>query len=64
MKPLFIRVETYDPKSEDVVGTREIDYNNREDRNWFISNFIWAMTNEKALDVMALSMARSKPEVI
>jgi hypothetical protein len=53
-KPLRIKVETFDPINDEVIGTREIDYNDRESRNWYIKNFIWAMTNGKAIEITPL----------
>ena len=52
----MIRVETYDPITEESVGEKVINYNDREDRNWYISNFIWAMTNGKSVDTTPMSI--------
>jgi hypothetical protein len=54
--PLHIRVETFDPLNDETIGERTIDYNNREDRNWYIKNFIWAMLNGKAVETSPLNV--------
>ena len=45
-------VTTFDPVTDEDIGTRRINFNSVEDRKWYIRNFWWAILNNKGIEVV------------
>lgn len=49
MKQIPIEVETFDPKTDIIEKTCQIDYGNARDRAWLAKHCHWALNNGRGV---------------
>jgi hypothetical protein len=47
-----ILVTSFDPETDETILSRTIDFNDIEQRKWYIKNFWWAILNNKGIEVV------------
>ena len=48
---LLIRIDTFEPEGETPITSKVIDFNKKEDFEWYKKHFYWALLNYKELEI-------------
>lgn len=57
-RKLFVEVATFDnskPDDAEADSIRKIDYNKKQDRAWYVNHTLWAISNNKTVQITPLA---------